>query len=212
MQKRISELRNYNVAAALQIHGQNHIKLFWIRDCKPKCLRGQGDATHEWWGPGVRQQGWQDWGDRRTPPPTKGINFNLEKPSAKQNTSVACSSFHIMICIILCIFQHTHIFSLLFLILSQLPISDSQNTIKSNSILIKLMFHFKVIPFLVLIKKTYDQALFKRFKIYFMCKKQQSPPRMCMIDNTGIYGDPDQSRLFFFLHFIFFISFHTFAA
>lgn len=86
--------------------------------------------------------------------PTKGIKFNLEKFSAKQSTSAECRSFHIMISVILRIFQHTRVFSLLLLILSKLPISESQNTVKPDSILIKLMFHFKVVPFLVLIKEN----------------------------------------------------------
>lgn len=158
----------------------------------------------------MRQQRWQDWGDWRIPPSTKGIKFSLEKPSAKQNMSVGCMSFHITICIILRIFQHTHIFSLLFLILSQLPISESQNTIKSDSILIKLMFHFKVIPFLVLIKKSYDQALFKRFKIYFMCQKQQSLSGMCMIGRQ--YRNIRRPRLIELIFFISFISFFHFIS
>ena len=119
--------------------------------------RRQGGSIHEWHGPDTKQ--WKGGGIGRawrTPTPTKGITFNLGKFSAKQNTSAECMSFHIMISIILCIFQRTHIFSLLLLILSKLPISESQNTIKSDSTLIKLMFHFKVIPFLVLIKKSYE--------------------------------------------------------
>lgn len=87
-------------------------------------------------------------------PPTKGLKFNLEKFSAKQSPSAECRSFRIMISVILRIFQLTRIFSLLLLILSKLPISESQNTIKSDSTLIKLMFHFKVVPFLVLIKES----------------------------------------------------------
>lgn len=130
-------------------------------------------------------------------PPLPKSSHSIQRSSLPNKTHIEALNFHMMISVILCLFQHTHIFSLLLLILSKLPISESQNTIKSDSTLIKLAFHFKVIPLQVLIKNSYEQVLFKRFKIYFMCKKQQFP--VFALLTMDVYLETQSSLTSFFI-------------